>query len=210
MRIITISRQFGSGGRELGRRLADVLGYDYYDKEIIGRLAKESSNRSDYVNGILSSHGWKNIPLTFGTTFSSIYSPATTDLDSLIKERKITEEIARSGNNFVIVGRDADVILKEYNPFNIFVCADSEFRIARCMEHENKKPENERLSEKNVLRLIKQEDSNRKNIRRIISGEDGEAHEYNITINTTHWDLDALAHSLTAFIDSFFNQKTAG
>ena len=41
MQIITISRQFGSGGRELGKRLADYLGWDYYDKEIIKTLANE-------------------------------------------------------------------------------------------------------------------------------------------------------------------------
>ena len=41
MRIITISRQFGSGGRELGKRLADFLGWDYYDKEIIDTLAQD-------------------------------------------------------------------------------------------------------------------------------------------------------------------------
>ena len=41
MRIITISRQFGSGGRELGKRLSDLLGWDYYDKEIIETLAED-------------------------------------------------------------------------------------------------------------------------------------------------------------------------
>ena len=41
MRIITVSRQFGSGGRELGKRLSDLLGWDYYDKEIIETLAED-------------------------------------------------------------------------------------------------------------------------------------------------------------------------
>ena len=49
MRIITISRQFGSGGRELGKRLAEQLGWDYYDREIIDRLASEHGLEPDFV-----------------------------------------------------------------------------------------------------------------------------------------------------------------
>lgn len=42
MKLITISREFGSGGRELGKRLADEMGFSYYDKEIIGKISRES------------------------------------------------------------------------------------------------------------------------------------------------------------------------
>ena len=49
MRIITISREFGSGGRELGKRLADALGFDYYDREIIESIAKEQGLDEGYV-----------------------------------------------------------------------------------------------------------------------------------------------------------------
>ncbi len=207
MRIITISRQFGSGGRELGRRLADVLDWDYYDREIIGDLARKSTGGKDDIGSILSSHGWRNIPLTFGSTFSSVYNPTSTDLDMLIKERQITQEIAKAGQNFVVVGRDADVILKSYEPFNIFVCASDEYRLTRCLEHENRKPESERLSEKQVMKLIKQEDANRRNIRRIISGTEGEAHEWHLSINTTHWSLEHLAKNLADLMNSYFDQR---
>ena len=49
MRIITISREFGSGGRELGKRIADILGFDYYDSEIITAVAKQSGLDPRYV-----------------------------------------------------------------------------------------------------------------------------------------------------------------
>ena len=49
MRIITVSRQFGSGGRELGKRLADLLGWDYYDKEIIEALAEDQGMSPEHV-----------------------------------------------------------------------------------------------------------------------------------------------------------------
>ena len=49
MRIITISREFGSGGRELGKRIADELGFDYYDSEIVSAVARENNLDADYV-----------------------------------------------------------------------------------------------------------------------------------------------------------------
>ena len=49
MRIITISREFGSGGRELGKRLADILGFDYYDREIITAIAQAQGMDENYV-----------------------------------------------------------------------------------------------------------------------------------------------------------------
>lgn len=57
MRIITISREFGSGGRELGKRLADVMGFDYYDSEIISAVAQQSGLDVHYVEDKLTNHG---------------------------------------------------------------------------------------------------------------------------------------------------------
>ena len=58
MKIITISREFGSGGRELGKRLADLLGFDYYDREIITSIARDTGLDEKYVANILERHGW--------------------------------------------------------------------------------------------------------------------------------------------------------
>jgi cytidylate kinase len=57
LKIITISREFGSGGRELGKRLADTMNFDYYDSEIIAVVAKKSGLDQNYVEGKLSNHG---------------------------------------------------------------------------------------------------------------------------------------------------------
>ena len=72
--IITISREFGSGGRELGKRLSDVLGYDYYDKEIISEIAKKHKLDEDFVEKTLDKQIWKTIPLNYGRTISFINS----------------------------------------------------------------------------------------------------------------------------------------
>ena len=63
MKIITISREFGSGGRELGKRLAEHLGFDYYDSEIIFSVAKNRGLDEKYTEKLLEEHGWKNIPI---------------------------------------------------------------------------------------------------------------------------------------------------
>ena len=72
MKIVTISREFGSGGRELGKRLADTLGFDYYDREIITAIAQAQGMDEHYVEQALEDHAWQHIPLTYGRSFASI------------------------------------------------------------------------------------------------------------------------------------------
>lgn len=69
IRIITVSRQFGSGGRELGKRLSDLLGWDYYDREIIQALADEQWLDPDYVRRVVNGHGWSHYQLTYRNSF---------------------------------------------------------------------------------------------------------------------------------------------
>ena len=138
MRIITISRQFGSGGRELGKRLSDLLGWDYYDKEIIETLAQERGMSPEDVRFALSHHGWHNVQLTYKNSFSHLGFDHDARTQLLRRQGEIIRAIAEAGNDCVIVGRDADVILQEYHPFRVYVCADLQARLARCMVHEEK------------------------------------------------------------------------
>ena len=71
MNIITISREFGSGGRELGKRLAEALGYAYYDREILSMLAEQTDLNEDYLERTLEENSLTNLyPITIGQTFS--------------------------------------------------------------------------------------------------------------------------------------------
>ena len=72
MSVITISREFGSGGRELGKRLADLLGYMYYDKEILEIIVKQEKTSEWYAEKLLERMVVPNIPLHFGKSFSFI------------------------------------------------------------------------------------------------------------------------------------------
>ncbi len=66
--IITISREFGSGGRELGKRIADILGFSYYDKEIIAAISKEGKWDEEYIDKILTKSTLRTYPITINVT----------------------------------------------------------------------------------------------------------------------------------------------
>ena len=128
IRIITVSRQFGSGGRELGKRLSNLLGWDYYDREIIQALADEQGLDPEYVRRVVNGHGWNHYQLTYRNSFRQPADDSWRHTEVLVRQREILREVAEAGNHCVIVGRDADVILHDYHPFRVFVCADIQSR----------------------------------------------------------------------------------
>ena len=207
MRIITVSRQFGSGGRELGKRLSDRLGWDYYDREIIERLAEEQGMDAEYIRHVLGNHEWHNVHLTYGSSFSGVMFDPGCRTELLVKQRKIVEDIAAAGNDCVIVGRDADIILRDSNPFRLFVCAEMESRIARCMKHEEKKPEGERLTEREIEKNIKRIDKNRSRVREMLTGKIwGDGSSFDMTVNASGRDIKALSGLVADFALGWFGE----
>lgn len=208
MRIITISREFGSGGRELGKRLADHLGWDYYDSEIIAMVARDSGMDIRYVENVLSNQGWKNYPVTFRTTLSSTAYLQNAQVELLLAQKRVVEQIAALGKDCVIVGRNADVILRDYQPFNLFVCANMQAKLSRCMQ---RAPQGEALGEKALLRRMKQIDRVRAQTREMLSGAQwGQRDAYHLTVNTTGWDIKALVPAVADFAQRWFNNKQDG
>ena len=208
MRIITISRQFGSGGRELGKRLTDQLGWDYYDKEIIETLAEEQGLEPDYVRNVLSNHGWHRVQLTYKNSFSYLGFDPGIRTSLLIRQREILHEIAEAGNDCIIVGRDADVILQDYHPFRIFVCADLQSRVRRCLAYEEKKPEAERLTEKEIERNIRRIDRGRARTREVLTGKHrGDSSTFDLTVNAASWRIKDLVPAVEAFALRWFEQQ---
>jgi cytidylate kinase len=205
MKIITISRQFGSGGRELGKRLSDILGWDYYDREIIQALAEKHGMDPEDVHRILNSHGWHHYQLTYRNSFQQSMAVTRQGTEMLARQSEILREIAETGNNCIIVGRDADVILQDRHPFRICVCADMDFRLERCARYEQKKPEAERLTEKEILRNIRSIDRRRRQFREVLTGKraaDGSA--FDLTVNSAHWEIKKLAEAVSAFSERWF------
>lgn len=205
MRIITISREFGSGGREVGKRLADELGFAYYDREIITEVAKESKMDQDYVEKVLERGVPKGISVTFGRTFS-IPDPRIEDFTKLrLAQQNFIRNLAKKGEDFVIVGRAADVILADYNPLNIFVYADMDSKIDRCIERIG---EDEEYTEREMSRMIRKVDASRAVYHRLLSDKEwGDKTSYDLMINTTYLDIKLLVPSIADFALKWFENK---
>ena len=204
MKIITISREFGSGGRELGKHLADVLAFDYYDKEIIASIASNKGMDEDYVAHALKQQQWHNVPLTFHQSIMGVPFD-TTHTDLLLEQKRVIEKIAERGKDCVIVGRNADVLLREYQLFNIFVCADMETKTKRCMQRSD---EDECLNTKELERKINKIDKGRAQTRALITDSSwGERSAYHLTLNTTDWDMKELALAVAEFAKHWFESS---
>ena len=125
--VITLGREFGSGGRELGRRLADHLKIAYYDKEILTEIAKRTQLTEEYVHNVVEHHPYPLLPITIG---HSLYPDMTFQIQQSVyaEQSNIIKEMA-AASDCIIVGRCADYILRDIKPFRIFVYADMESRI---------------------------------------------------------------------------------
>lgn len=100
------------------------------------------------------------------------------------------------------MGRNADVILHDDHPFSLFVCAEMVAKVKRCME---RAAQDENLSEKELLRKIRQIDKMRKQTRAILSGSEwGQRDAYHLTINTTDWVIKELVPAVAHFACSFW------
>ena len=203
MRIITISREFGSGGRELGKHLAELLGWDYYDREIISAIAEKQGMDEHYVEKALENRTWQSAPLTFHGSFVGSANAVQTNL--LVEQKRVIDGIAKLGRSCVIVGRNSDVLLKEYAPFNLFVCASLDAKIQRCLDRAVAGAE---LSPREVEMQMRVIDKNRAQTREIISGIQWGAREnYHLTVNTTGWDLKELAPAVAEFAQRWFEKE---
>ena len=167
MNIITISREFGSGGRELGQKLAESLRYDYYDRQIITSIAKASGLNENYVENALTLHNWRT-QITLNCTLTSLNSPTIlqTQVGLLQEQTRVIQEIGSVGRNCVIIGRCADLLLKQYKPFSLFVCASMDAKVRRCIERTK---EEESTSPKELKKQIQRIDKNRAQTRQLLS-----------------------------------------
>ncbi len=182
--IITIGREFGSGGRELGRRLAEELGYEYYDREIIEEISKRTELSEEYVHHIIEHEPHHLLPITIGRSFSYMDTHTIHQLQKVYREQtQVLKDMAEK-SNCVIVGRCASYILQDYKPFRIFVHADMDSRVRRCMTHmaEN----GEHFTEKQMKRHIRAVDRGRAKYFAFYTEKKwGDRKNYDLCVNTT-------------------------
>ncbi len=200
-KIITIGREFGSGGRELGRRLSEELGFAYYDQEIISELSKRTFLSEQYVQAIVEHRPSFSFPIHIGQSFYALGNPAFEQTMNIYKEQaRIIAEMA-SKSDCVIVGRCADYILNDYNPFRIFVYSDMESKIKRCRE---KGSESETLNEKELRQKISGIDKKRAKYYEFYTGHPwGDKMNFDLCINTTKTSVKELAPVIAKLFQSF-------
>ena len=150
-KIITIGREFGSGGRELGRRLSEKLRFAYYDQEIVTEIAKRTKLSEEYVRWVSESRPFASFPIHVGRSFCVLPDPALQpSIEVFSEQHRLLRELSEK-SDCIIVGRCADYILKEKNPFRIFVYADEASKLKRCMERQ---PADETLTEREMKKQM--------------------------------------------------------
>ena len=197
--VITIGRQFGSGGRAIAEKLAQKLGVPFYDKEIISLAAKESGLNPDVFNAVDEtaansllyslSMGMYN----FGSGISAMGDLPVND-KLYILQHKIIRKIAEEGS-CVIVGRCADYILREREDcVKIFFYANMEFRKQESIKKHGIDPAR-------AEHIINKTDKNRANYYSFYSGQKwGMAENYDLCIDSSKLDEDNIVDLIIAYI----------
>lgn len=195
--IVTIDREFGSGGHEVARRLAERLGIPFYDEEIIARAAKSTGYHEEYIRD----NDEKAPEFSFGTLFNGMDNFQESPFAKIQEEEfNIIREIASEGS-CVIVGRAADYILAEERHVSIFLFAPFEERARRKQQlHNMAEPENLydiATSEKLVRQIDKQR---RRYYEFYTDNKWGGRDVYDLLINTSRAGVEGAVDIIEAYI----------
>lgn len=186
-RIITISRQFGSGGRSIAKKLAEKLGFDYYDKELVKQVSVETGFAPEYIEekGEYAQTRSKLSYLFSNVGTAGIMSGMSVSDYLYTMQRKVILDLAEKGG-CVIVGRCADYILKDReDTFHAFIHAPVPYRaerIVRLYGEAEQSPE-KRIADKDGKRRV--------NYEHFTGRAWGAAENYDICLNTEAIGEDA-------------------
>lgn len=204
-RIITVSREFGSGGREVGKRLAERMGVAYYDREIITAVAQRSGLAEEYIASISERGVSAYYPITFGHTFAHTSAILDPHMEVMTEQAKLLKSLAQKGD-CVIVGRCADVVLRAEKPFDLFIYADQDSKLKRCRARQSE--EERRLTDGELKRRMAKVDKDRARYRALLTDRRwGDVTGYHLCVNTSGWDLRALVDVLAPIAEAYFSKK---
>lgn len=186
--VITVSRQYGSGGRIFAERLAAALGIPLYDKSLLDKASQSSGIAKEHFENVDERHRSSFLFSLVTSHYVSGVSPV--EVNNIINEDNLflhtSETIRKIGQSpCVILGRCADEILKDRKILRIFVSANMSDRIERV------KSRFDGMTDKAVATLIRKTDKNRSNYYNYYTGNHwGEAANYDVCINTSKIDID--------------------
>lgn len=192
-KIITIGRQLGSRGCEIGKLLAKELNYKFYDKELLQEAAKKSGLCPESFKQIdeqpLNQESlWSMGANFFGAPniYDNLDNFNTITTNSLFKIQNDTIKAIAQKEKAIFIGRCADYILREEDCLNIFIFAPIEFRIKTICERSS-------LSEKKALALIEKTDKNRAAYYNFYTDKKwGQASSYHLCIDSSRFGLEGI------------------
>ena len=181
-RIITISREFGSGGRFIGEEVAKKLGISYYDKNIIGQIAEKSGLSPEYIQENAELSPKKGL---FAYAFSGRDITGKSVEDMVYEaQRNIILELAEK-EPCVIIGRNADYILKDRDDvLNVFIHGDMPEKIKRITGLYN-------VKEKEAVKMMADTDKRRRTNYNFYTDQNwGKASNYTLCLNSSQLGYD--------------------
>ena len=194
--VITIGRGYGSGGRTIGKMLADKLGINIYDKEIMRLASKESGINQQFFAMADEKLKQTNIfkvsqNVYRGETFSDVDQISNTELYNY--QARVLRELA-TRESFVIMGRCADFVLKDYkNVTKVFVHAS----IDKCVKNVSSMSS---MTEEELKKFIMQTDYQRSQYYRFHTGREwSDARNYDICLNTDGMTLDNCVETINNY-----------
>lgn len=191
--IVTISREYGSGGYEVGRRVAERMNYKFYDKELIAHIADKFLIPESFVAATEETElKKKNI---FHEVFPVFTRTENENADYIFREQgKFIVQLVEEGN-CVIAGRRADYYLKDNpNALHLFFYADKDFKVRRICETEN-------ISEDEAVKKIADMDRRRRTSYEYVTGRTwGDMHNYDRLINTSTLGLDKCVEEILTLL----------
>ncbi len=197
--IITIARQYGSGGREVGRKLSELIGYRFYDKNLITLAAQKSGLSTDALSTV-DEKAASSLLYTLAMG-SSVYNLGIGPLTQPINDRlfvvqsEIIKELASTGDGIIIVGRCADYVLSERdNLIRVFITAPFDTRVKTVMARHD-------LTESKAKDLIVKTDKRRSNYYSYYTGDKwGKSDKYDLVISTEKLGVDGAAEMINSYI----------
>lgn len=199
MKIITIEREFGSGGRELGKRLSDELQIPCYDQEIINEVAKLQGLDPAYVKHISESDVRAVYPMTIGRRFALPPAVRTDVIQVLVSQQEVIKSFAAQ-EDCIVIGYCADIILHEFSPMNLFVYADKESKVNRCLGRAKTDE-----TEQEIFWQMRRIDKERRDYRELFTDTAwGRKETYHLCVNTSGKKIKALVPALATYIQCWF------
>ena len=207
--IICIGREFGSGGHEIGRKVAEKLGLELYDRDLIDRAAEKiiampkdvlEKAESTATRRLNLSQAFNPFGAITGVVISQIFILSQlngmTANDALhLAYNSIIRELAEKGD-CVFVGRCADYILEQakIDHISLFIAAPFEWRVKRKMEQLS-------IDEKSATAMVRKKDKDRKAYYDYYTGRNwGRPYEYDLCINSSRLGIEATAEKLVEMI----------